>query len=174
MTEYTASNGVVLKMPLWTDDTIMDAVTKYGAGPVVAALREFFQKERDDELGRWRWPENPDIYVRPLNDAVVGVVKDDRDGLAYTQVGRNDDRSHLDPMIRAARAYFDAYLEPKPWHDAKPGEVWLVTVDWSEDIVCTVSSSGPDFEPVQNPVWATIARGSDRIKDARRIWPEST
>jgi len=72
----------------------------------------------------------------------------------------------------ALREFFLREREAKPWHDAEPGEVWVLTVDGSEEFPCSVSPSGPDFEPIAHPVWATIARGSDRITSARRIWPE--
>ncbi|QIK61774.1 hypothetical protein G7068_00035 [Leucobacter viscericola] len=50
------------------------------------ALREFFQHERDTELGRWRWPEYPEYVVRKLPDSnpETVIVINESYGPSYT------------------------------------------------------------------------------------------
>lgn len=108
---------------------VLDALVKeFDSG----GLENYFRDQEDKRLGRWRWPENPDYYVKSMSLDRVAVVYDHSEGLAYGQFNRvnvvNPFRITTDPMANAARAYFDAHPEPKPWHDAKPGEVWVLTV----------------------------------------------
>lgn len=141
-------------------------------------LREFFQHERDEELGRWRWPENPDyvVYVKCESESEprAGVrVLHERTGRSR-DIGRavvNACEATVSRFGRAARAYFEAHPERKPWHDATEGEVWIVTP--SKALTCG--------ERVQYPAIFQAGRfrdhgGSWEARDltaARRIWPES-
>ena len=81
----------------------------------VEALREFFQHERDQELGRWRWPENPDMVVQADKGGERTWVVDERNQQITGWVWRVD----LDcstaraEVVAAARAYFAAHPEPK-------------------------------------------------------------
>ncbi len=141
----------------------------------VEALREFFQHERDEELGRWRYPEDPDLVVYLQGQHLVvfsegaGVYEEFQ--VAWARV--SSDEPPLTIWQRAAVAWADTHPERKPWHDAKAGEVWALTIEGGE-FACLVTQSGPDFEPIGgHPLWATIARGSARIADARKLWPES-
>lgn len=176
MTTFRASNGALVDITA-NGAIVLHAPEESGLiarfadrGWEIAALREYFEHERDEQLGRWRWPENPDYVVYPRGDGAVAVLyeRHAEGGILY----RRGDPVH-DMEGEAARAYFDAHPEPKPWHDAKPGEVWALSVE-GEEIACIVTPCGPDFEPVAHPVWATLARGSDRITSGRRIWPEAT
>jgi len=165
---FTASNGITVER--WRVGA--DLTVRLGNGLIPTsesadALREFFQHERDTELGRWRFPENPDYVVYPEGEA-VRIVRERPFHVWYpVHRGTTSDSE----QFRAARAYFDAHPVRKPWHDAKPGEIWVLSVD-GRDVPCRVTPTGPDFEPLEDPDWATIARGSDRITSARRIWPE--
>lgn len=187
MNEYKASNGVeirddggVLKWrtttyPIW--EPVGSGVPDM-AGPGFArdsligrALAEFFQHERDEELGRWRWPENPDYVVYARATGLLALNEQTGNSKFHDiRVNRITGRKGGSVLDQALTAYFEAHHEPKPWHDAKPGEVWALSVE-GEEIACIVTPSGPDFEPVAHPVWATVARGSDRITSGRRIWP---
>ena len=89
------------------------------------ALHEFFQAEGDERAGRWRWVEHPDYVVYDTGDRIEVVVLDESTG-CMENVWRGKERPGT-YMHDAARAYFDAHPEPKPWHDAKPGEVWSIT-----------------------------------------------
>lgn len=100
------------------------------------AMREFFRAERDEELGRWRWPENPDYVIYEdrarcyISQPAVVVINErdgatalcDRDGL-YSASGIGALDKWCEP---AASAYFAAHPEPKPWGSAKNNEVWAL------------------------------------------------
>ena len=167
------------------------------------ALREFFQKDHPDlvaararwqhqedaRLGRWRWPENADYVVYLYSDALDGIrVMRESDG--HSIVGsrewfeKHGGEHSIFPkeqplMYGAARAYFDAHPEPKPWHDAKPGEVWVVRLPGWGEVQGSVVTNEKRFamrnvdDPVKrNPF--TLAIDDDRITEGRRIWPEAT
>ena len=172
---FTASNGVELD--------------EYGymrragtLGELHEARKEFYQHLRDEELGRWRWPENPDYVVYPdrdkryINQPAVIVVNETNGATAYcgkdgrysaSGIGASD--VWCEP---AARAYFDAHPETKPWHDAKPGEVWALITDESGteypwgvgDGGEWVYAGGESHIPLHAPV----------ITAGRRIWPEAS
>jgi len=172
MGEFKASNGI-------RRDFMEDLEEGLGYSfAEIDALAEFFQHKRDEELGRWRWPENPGYVVYRSPEADYGAdravyVFNERSGEGrWCWEASNTSKS--DALVLAAGAYFKAHPEPepKPWHDAKPGEVWVLTVG-GEQFPCTVEATGPDFVPLAHALWATLARGSERITAGRRIWPES-
>lgn len=181
MTEtFTASNG----MRVWDrDGTVLvqgvfpDALT---IPPLdVDALREFFQHEKDEQLGRWRWPANPDYVVYPVGDGVVDVLRETSVSEVTLGPGRQAgitrddaagwDRDHSKNFYRAAREYFEAHPEPKPWHDAKPGEVWVLNIDHknaANEVAWQVATS-TEF----SRLGLAINKRDERITAARRIWP---
>ncbi len=154
------------------------------------ALREFFLHERDKELGRWRWPENPDYVVYPSEvyltppDAGLVTVFNERTGQA-SHCRRESDGSSGHFSL-AARAYFAAHPEPRPWHDAKPGELWSVTVSPSTQDNVPVSEPLPMqvmlddsgaletlfFVHWNGPDYETVDVESRHINSAVRLWPE--
>lgn len=132
MTEFTASNGLRIER----DDDAVRIHHGYGfldhhaiSAAEAQALREFFQHERDAELGRWRWPENPDYVVYQADSGRVRVLResDGKSGV-WSRAQKNDGWMFAQPAI----AYFDAHPETKPWHDAQEGEVWVITVRGEE------------------------------------------
>ena len=137
MNLYTASNGVGL-----TVNSDRSVRWRPGIPPdvVSSALREYFQAERDEELGRWRDPENPDIVVYALNmadgeDRCIWLLNE-LSGAAWFYWERVG-------LPAPARRYFDAHPdgEPrKPWHDAKAGEYWLVNLEGADPIPTTVGN----------------------------------
>lgn len=134
------------------------------------ALAEFFLHERDEELGRWRWPENPDYVVYPQHPEGGGRSDSFRVFQESTGYTWSYDIEHLGDTEGvpwdAARAYFEAHSEPKPWHHAKPGEAWVITVAGKDYAV--VSGAATFFEPTEF-CWAHSDPG---ITAGRRIWPE--
>lgn len=133
------------------------------------ALREFFQHERDEELGRWRHPDYPNFYARRVSKGEVGVWSE----------RTNQYRIVCEPMEQytyntaerqVARLFLEAHPEPKPWEDAKEGEVWLLTIDGVES-PAIVDSVG-DFNAATES-FITGTPDMDRITAARRIYPES-
>ena len=95
-------------------------------------LRAYFQAERDEQLGWWR--ASPGFVVKPhAGDNGIGSrsvnVLNERLGITKPVWEVEESRSEYGI---AARAYFDAHPEPKPWHDARPGEAWVITVGGTE------------------------------------------
>ena len=165
--KFTASNGVT------GFECDLDAYTS----EYVEGMREFFLHERDQELGRWRWPENPQCVVypgevtgNPGSDYQECVVIDEATGIALG-FGSDLPNCHGGHHREAARAYFAAHSVSKPWHDAKPGEVWALSVLGGPLAAYGVSGDG-SFHHSQD---RERLRGDlvDEIVDARRIWPEN-
>lgn len=125
---FTASNGTALTI---TDEgrVVIPAIIT-GLGEVTQqALRELFQSERDKEIGRWRFAENPDVVVYPRNENKVTVLCEKSGATYHWRRGDAVDLGSRSANGRAAAmAYFEAHPLPKPWHSAKPGEMWVL--DW--------------------------------------------
>lgn len=177
MNDFVASNGI----PVYIHDDEGGAVRLFttmpdgtypmqaAAGDDVQALREFFRAEEDERRGRWRWPENRDYVVYAARDG---------DGVHWS-VNEATGESHMntragvssDEHARVARAYFDAHPEPKPWADAKPGDVWVFEIEGEEMLV------GLAVQRVLAVGFNTVTGTSidvDRlstITGARRVWP---
>lgn len=181
MNEFTASNGVRVRRT--SGGTLAISVIHFTASEE-NALREFFQREADERLGRWRWPENPDYVVYPtVADTVTrrqarGVtvlsetiprpytVWEDNVDVLY---GTSTDEGSRQQARAAAKAYFEAHPERKPWEDAKEGDVWIITPSKAITL----------GERVEYPAIFQAGRFRDHggsweardITDARRIWP---
>lgn len=134
MNEYTASNGVTVRD--YPSNSGAKAVRQEGHFDVplgvdaVQALREFFQAEADERLDRWRWPYegNRDMLAYPLRDTPNQArVLDESTGIAHVICRDEQPERFVTAHTSAAAAYFEAHPEPKPWRDAKPGEVWSIT-----------------------------------------------
>lgn len=182
MNDFTASNGVTVStssMGIFVSHTLRAPALSILADSYIEALREFFQAEADERLGRWRWPENPDYVAiprertdTPRETRRVRVIHEPSGDFMDTVEGS----SLVGVFKDAARAYFDAHPEPKPWHGAKPGEVWELTLE-GEDPAAFYPSKSMDgcFTPVM-PNTGTTAVNFDwpLITAGRRIWPEVT
>lgn len=177
---FTASNGVTLH----PHDSRMDVNCSGSAHPdghklsvkETEALREFFQHERDEELGRWRWPDNPQYVVYPRGDSGVRVLRETGMG-DLEWVDRGDERSY--EFCHAARAYFGAHPERKPWHAPDAGDHWALHIAHGMALsgdehlykYTRWGSQGrwgfvpTDGGSVLDPTDPTITAG-------RRIWPE--
>lgn len=68
---------------------------------------------------------------------------------------------------RALREFFAAHPEPKPWHEAKPGEVWELTHDGNLG-AWHVNGGGKEFFAPG----ALLDIDNEDITAGRRIWPE--
>lgn len=177
MSEFTASNGIGVGRSQWGGVYINDRVA--ATLNEEQALREFFLHERDDELGRWRWPENSDyvVYIAPeCADYDVRITcETSGDSMVYTRSeddGHNRDHPWESLWARAARAYFDAHPEPKPWHNAQYGEVWeLDTVGTSSWVVLEAGDSDeprPVFRDIRS--MDTMSLDSASITGGRLLW----
>lgn len=191
MNDFTASNGVHIVLDQAAGNTVV-RVSKGGlveevfGTPRVAALREFFRAEEDERLGRWRWPDNPDYVVYPVGFGKVNVVRESsvtpgNPGPGLEQGITREEASTWNKaaarhFFEAARAFFDAHPEPepepKPWHDAKPGEVWVVEAR-PRAVVARAHGEPPTFaDPFgRNPGFPVT---SPEIRTATRLWPEAT
>ena len=104
-----------------------------GAAPIFLSeeemdeLRAHLQAERDEQLGRWRDPKNPDMVVYPIPGNLDAVwVMYEGNGAEYMRE-RNQVFYAGDKCSEVARRYFEAHPEPKPWDAAQPDEVWVLT-----------------------------------------------
>lgn len=173
MTEtFTASNGMTVERD-HNNDVVIDTISVFMAEGTALALREFFQHERDEELGRWRWPENSNVVAwasRRSNEKDVTVLEEETGYVGYfTRADVEDVRSSEGLIRRAARAYFEAHPERKPWEDATEGDIWALT-----------------FESGGTSAWVRVEEGwvipgeelraklhlGFTITAGRRIWPE--
>ena len=135
----------------------------------VQAAREYFQAERDEQLGRWRDPENPDIVVYALNmedgeDRCIRLLNE-LSGATWLDWGRV---AYSGSGLR----YFAAHPEPKPWHAARPDcdEIWVLTIHGCEQPVYVTEFGGePAF---QVPGGETMSLSHGSITAGHRIWPE--
>jgi len=133
--DFTASNGVSVRIREhdieWAvpDSDSFGSIYRCSQGSMLdVALAEFYQARRDERLGRWRWPENPQwvVYRDEIADVLVlNEASGEEAGRFTPDTVENFPRAE---GADAARAYFDAHPEPKPWHDAKPGEGWVIDI----------------------------------------------
>lgn len=165
---FTASNGYEVRTDCDGDVRIITACgwdfNKSLDDGDLTALREFFQHERDKELGRWRWPEHPEYVVYPhqrwLEIDLINVVNETYGGqYTFERNQRGPDSFLPGSPTAAAQAYFEAHPvpEPKLWENAQPGEVWAVKY-YDRDV------EYPYMVPEDG--WGLI------VRSARRIWPE--
>ena len=151
----------------------------------VYSLREYFLSERDTELGVWRWVSSTGKHylVRKLGygDQFRVVSEEHMEQLDWRPEEYNMETHQASEMVKAIRAYLDAHPEPKPWHDAKPGEVWLFKGSTDPGPLPFV------FSPTDN-LWINPAGhrlnekytedrpygySLDPNFEPRRIWPET-
>lgn len=146
------------------------------------ALREFFQHERDRELGRWRWPDNRDYTVRVAPEhaqhldpggKTVAVERESTGYVGYYSPDRvpelTDDTGDL---LRAVHAYFAAHPEPKPWHDAKAEEIWVLRERNCETWLPFRWDAAEQWWFASSSNMAMHRRSEGTIVEGRRIWPE--
>lgn len=197
MNDFTASNGgtveildsgrvrVIDRSPRrLSDNATSVSRATYLDVSQFEALREFFQAEADERLGRWRWPENPDITVRvaPKHAQRIGasgdtvMIQQDSDGYVgyYGRDSLPEITDRAGGIVRAGHAYFDAHPEPKPWHDAQIGETWVL-LGAHLDLAVTVVGGMSERWFTRATVFGRVERfelTDPSITDARRIWPE--
>lgn len=176
-TTFTASNGIEIEI---SEHGYLLGKGDYGSGPTYAtagpegidALREYLQHRRDAELGRWRSKKHPNYVVYPVEgktrevrvtNEATGVTRSYRDHPDYLEAN-----SQIRTLV--AREYFAANPEPKPWHDAKPGEVWVLDIkdDLGREAPAVVNGQ-PEFRTYLGEYFDL---DSPQIVHARRIWPE--
>lgn len=94
------------------------------------ALREFFRRETDDALGRWRSASDP-AWTAVL-DADTGYVKVRNDDGHRSFSFIPGSPATLTPWVKElreiAKEYIESHPEQRPWQGAKPGEVWALGI----------------------------------------------
>lgn len=182
MTDFTASNGVSVRANECGDIYLRGAGAPADdwefdcnvAGAL--ALREFFQHERDEALGRWRWPENPSFVAwasRRSNEKDVTVLDESSGYVGYFTRGDVADVRPGVGLIRgAARAYFEAHPERKPWEDAKAGDVWVIEVEGAESYAVHVVADFFEAVSFQTPTGRKVNMTNSTFTGFRKIWPE--
>ena len=135
------------------------------------ALRAFFQAEREEQLGWWRDPENPNTVVYPRPD------HDDHDGRCILLLNETTGDTGYEwerlatsgPGLR----YFAAHPqpEPKPWEEAEHEEIWVITANGDTGPALATTShrrgTGLAFQTANG----TLLDAAE-ITAGRRIWPE--
>ena len=136
------------------------------------AARAFFQAERDEALGRWRDPENPDwiCYGRGSSRDTVHVINE-YDGLPY--MGERNQVAYSDAEFsEVAQRYFDTHPNPKPWDTAQPDEIWVLTINNDREEVFRCGEKGLYSLKTGNPIGSLLSCSHNKITAGRRIWPE--
>ena len=183
---FKASNGIdIVTYPGAAGITIecLGSGNHYLTGDEADAAREFFRHERDEELGRWRWPENPDYVVYPVilpaHEMAFGrnlsvMVFHERTGVLKGYCREEDQGGQYREYPNAARAYFEAHPVKKPWYDAKPGEVWVFTYFDEAEVVAIATMEWPFVTTFRGVTGAEFNTKNAHITAARRIYPEET
>ena len=133
-------------------------------------LRAFFQAERDEQLGRWRDPENPDwvVYRTPEDDNESGrsilLLNETTGDIRYEW----ERVAYSGPALR----YFATHPEPKPWDAAQPDEVWALTINNDTEEVFRCGERGLYSLKTGNPIGSLLSCSHNKITAGRRIWPE--
>lgn len=143
------------------DFRLVRAYLDDGVSEWTDALRKFFLHEQGI------WVDEPTGALVLLNEGVgkPRYVSIFRNGLMYGSHERDNPWTGTHHEI--ADRFFAAHPEPKPWHDAKPGEVWEVeNVTGSPRNAWALDSGAFMYE---DESWVT----RDSIVSARRIWPVS-
>ena len=181
MTEtFVASNGLMF------DGTPSGAIaiTREDEGPrylrpcEMTALREYFQAERDKELGRVRDVVDPDWVAYPDEDErhIVMVLSErakhwatwSRWGTPIWPTSKLREQS-----FNVAQRYFAANPLPEPepdvpWLDAAPGDVWVLTIDGSERLF---RRSQHGLYSIEHGIPLDKWVPENSVTDGKRIWP---
>jgi hypothetical protein len=172
--EFRARSGRTVRAKA-DGSVVFDHVNGYLGPEQVFDAEEFFQARRDLELGRWRYPLNPDyvVYVRepyPGELRRVRAIQESTGDFVDTVEGTTLDG----PFKDAARAYFEAHPERKPWEDAKPGEFWALKLPMAtiaaasqDETLWQVDAVGATFV---STVFGPLPLTSGLIADARLVW----
>lgn len=136
-------------------------------------LRQHFQALTDREYGRWRDPVYPSYVVYPRPDypsreGERGIrIINEIDGDRFTYY-ESIDRAGGTVQDSVADRYFATHPAPKPWLEAKFGEVWVLACGGGDGMAYLVDEDG-DFISVDG---AVIRKTSASIQEGNRLWPE--
>lgn len=169
---FTATNGITFTFP---EDSSVRWEQGHPPRFVTTALREYFQHERDRELGRWRDPETGLLVYRSDGYAIVISEKTlVRNSYLRTDLGHPLFSPTSNDYNRAAARYFAAHPEPKPWHSAEPGEVWLLDIDDEQAPAITFLDKNTGQTLFATPTFTDLEPVSPLITAGRKLWPEES
>src|SRR5690625_55079 len=132
---------------------------------LTTALREYFQHERDAELGRWRDEESPDYVVYPARAGSITILHEPTGRQRYL-TGRGEAKIATGEFADTARRYFAAHPEPKPWHSAEVATLWRITAGALGKTRLAIAHEDVTFTDHDGIGWK-----ADEITHATRIWP---
>lgn len=141
--------------------------------------RDFYYENAVQDMTTNRWDEYPDNqivywYIHLLNDESPNAEKFAGDYPLSTGELASE-HAPFSPEARS-RIFEVGYIgwrkDHKPWHDAKEGEVWAITVEGLGEFATKVDRKSQDF-----PRFVAVKDGMTYgpragITSARRIWPE--
>lgn len=170
MTEnFVASNEVILDQHGY--NLTMDYTRR---GQYHEARKEFYQHLRDKELGRWR--SKIDSNWTAVLDDSDGMIIFRHDGgvkMFFVPSGTLNCDRWSESLKEIANEYIQNHSPKKPWHAAKPGEVWVLTIDGIEH-PWGVDSIIPERFVYAGGDSADIPFDYPDITDGHRIWPEGS
>lgn len=156
MSNFTASNGLILNERGYVISRL-----EVGSEKFHEARKEFYQHLRDEELGRWRDPEAPNFVVYNSGIEYVRVVNE---ATGCTEEYRRD-RTDSSGYGETAARYFAAH-PAGPWHDAEPGEIWVLEFGGDKRAYARTATLFTNWDtPSLHPT-------DTGIKSGYRIWPE--
>lgn len=170
---FTASNGVEIEIAPGGHLLMPPAAIGLGEESQ-QALREFFLHERDKELWRWRSGDEPNwvVYHAPNVNGDHYVVNE---LTGYTALWGRDtarDSIHSGESKAIAVEYFAAHPEPRPWHDARDGQLWLIRFDDFPDTDVSALVKGGMFVYNDHCHEGTATLEDSSIVGGTQIWPE--
>lgn len=169
--EWWARSGRTIK-PLADGTLTFQGSHGYLAPRTAMDAEEYFLAKRDADLGRWRCPTDLDWVAREGERDAFGrrtvVVFNERtfEFHQYNELVAGEVADAETARHRAARTYFEAHPERKPWEDAKPGEAWVLEVP-AGPVVAVRRFDGGFYDYEGNRL------AMERVSDARRIYPEA-
>lgn len=178
---FTASNGHIrVDYERWPGERIdlyaaaggenMLAEAPWLGSDEVSALREFFQRERDEELGLWRSPSDPTWTAVRRNTTIYFHNEDHERSFHFVPRLETSIRAWSGDLQALAYEYIDAHPERKPWEDAEPGEVWELQYEQLGEPRQTRAFTVDSLGHLRNTSGVRMA--SLHITAGRRIWPE--
>lgn len=181
---FTATNGIkirsrgfpdIIEMTPGSEKEHWDPLGGYVEGTLMdAAMAEWYQHRRDQELGRWRDPENPDHLVYQSEPYVQGyrriAVVNERDMTGVHTFSEGAEEGSTDPKALTAQRYFAAHPEPKPWHSAEAGTFWRIHLDADDGFGrLTIAHGDNTFTDQYGIGWK-----AHDIHRADRLYPEES
>lgn len=180
---FTATNGTRIRSrgfphPIEVDDSTFgwQPLKHYVGGSMMDnAMAEWYQHRRDVELGRWRDEHDPDMVVYPDVPYVTGIpriaVLDERKPDQVHTFSEGSARAREGSRAEVARRYFAAHPEPKPWHDAKANEAWVITTSEGEQQAAYTIGERNGGVHFETPSFV-FELDDPQIVHAVRLWPE--